>query len=368
MKLLIDGRPIRDPLSGSAVFIIELYRAMRDVAAKKLFLQSDRSRNLEIKKMDVSNAVVTNGSRQFENILYELGFNVPSNRGVYDVGLETYFARLPFVCRSKVATVHDVIPLDYPKWFTWRNSSFAKRNFLRQVKECSVIVFSSEFTASRALEHAGHISNYSVIPLAISDALHDAALSYNPVGNLQFGEQKLQGGTYILAVGNIEPRKNLTEIAKAVQRLNSNGNHDLKLVIAGRRNYDSEEIERQLSLELGDKVIYLGFVTDEEKLRLYQNCACHVYASKYEGFGIPPVESLVVGTPTVIADNSSLSELIPATEFGYLQGDVDDLCEKIEWQINKRCDHVANFDFEAYKQKYSWSRVAAEYLSLLEQV
>ena len=341
---------------------------MQNRGVKTLFLQSDRLRNLEIKEMDVSNAVVTNGSRQVENIFYELGFNVPSNNKIYDVGLETYFARLPFVCKSKVATVHDVIPLDYPEWFTWRNSRFAKKNFLRQVKECSALVFSSEFTASRALEHAGHISNYAVIPLAVSDDLHDAALSYNPVNCLRFGEQELQGGTYVLAVGNIEPRKNLVEIAKAVRRLNSNGNNDLKLVIAGRRNYDSKEIERQLSVELGDNVIYLGFVTDEEKLRLYQNCACHVYASKYEGFGIPPVESLVVGTPTVIADNSSLSELIPSSEFGYLQGDVDELCEKIDLQLNKRCDSVENFDFGAYKQKYSWSRVAAEYLNLPEQV
>ena len=133
-------------------------------------------------------------------------------------------------------------------------------------------------------------------------------------------------------------------------------------MIADRRNYDSEEAERQLSLESGTNVIYLGFVTDKENLGPNQNCTFHVYASKYEGFGIPPVESLVVGTPTVIADDSSLRELISATEFGYLQGEIDDLCEKIERQINKRCDYVANFDFGTHKQKYCWSRVAAERL------
>ena len=99
-------------------------------------------------------------------------------------------------------------------------------------------------------------------------------------------------------------------------------------------------------------------------MQLYKYCACHVYASKYEGFGIPPVESLVIGAPTVIADNSSLSELIPSPELAFQSDSVEDLSQTIESNLYKNSHEVVGKGIENYIEFYKWARVAADYLSV----
>lgn len=364
MKLLIDGRPVRSPMSGSAVFVVNLAREMTKFGIKPtIFLQSDNNKNQELKNLIDFDQIISNKNKTIENLLVEYGLN---NKKLYShkesIVHETYFARMPIEAARKISTIHDVIPLDYPKWFTWRNSYFAKKNFFRQMSKSKHVVFSSKFTQKQALIHFGGKVKSSVIQLAVSENIHKAFNSYR---NEKFLLPKFANlDPYILMVGNVEPRKNIPLVAEAIKLLNDRLNLDLKLVIAGKKNFNSNEILAKTSRNLGKDPICLGFVSEEEKINLYQNSACHVYASKYEGFGIPPVESLLIGTPTVIARNTSLLEITPTERMSFDSNDSLDLAGVMEKNLFLSPFEDSLIDMNSMKTHFSWHRVAEEYCNI----
>ena len=76
MSILIDGRPIRDPISGSAVFVIELFKSLNELQVNPhLFLQSNKNKNEQLKNFRFHNSILSHGNKTLENIFYEIGFN-----------------------------------------------------------------------------------------------------------------------------------------------------------------------------------------------------------------------------------------------------------------------------------------------------
>jgi len=127
---------------------------------------------------------------------------------------------------------------------------------------------------------------------------------------------------FVLFVSTLEPRKNLVRLleafAQVIEPRNENrepgldATHSpLHLVIAGRRGWLYEDIFAAIDrLQLRERVRLLDYVHDNDLPALYNLATAFAYPSIYEGFGIPPLEALACGTPTVIADNSSLPEVV----------------------------------------------------------
>lgn len=114
----------------------------------------------------------------------------------------------------------------------------------------------------------------------------------------------LEHEPFVLYLGNVEPRKNLVALAEAFDSPDLTG---MKLVVAGRKAWDFEESIR--AFEARDNIEYLGFVSDEERMWLYQHCAIFAFPSHYEGFGLPVLEALGAGTPVACTRNGSLAEV-----------------------------------------------------------
>ncbi|HYN87615.1 MAG TPA: glycosyltransferase family 1 protein [Ardenticatenaceae bacterium] len=114
---------------------------------------------------------------------------------------------------------------------------------------------------------------------------------------------------YILYVGTIEPRKNLVRLVRAYARLRASGRREM-LVLVGALGWGYEplfaEIER---LGIGDSIVHLGFVPQEELVALYNGAALFVFPSLYEGFGLPPLEAMACGTPVITSSTSACAEL-----------------------------------------------------------
>ena len=116
---------------------------------------------------------------------------------------------------------------------------------------------------------------------------------------------------FVLFVSTLEPRKNLVRLLEAFAQVVQTDNSNLHLVIAGRRGWLYEDIFAAIDrLQLHARVQLLDYVHDKDLPALYNLAAAFVYPSIYEGFGIPPLEALACGTPTVVADNSSLPEVV----------------------------------------------------------
>ncbi len=188
--------------------------------------------------------------------------------------------RGPFSSRVPlVVTVHDLAVLRHPQWFNRWTGTYSRRAVPRVVRAASRVIAVSEFTA-RELEELLAVprAKIRVVPNAVEDV-------FTPEGT------KAQGD-YALAVGTLEPRKNLARIAAAV---------DGELRIVGARGWGNVEPPANVS--------WLGEVSDKELAALYRGARCLVYASLYEGYGIPVAEALACGCPVVTSAGSPMAEI-----------------------------------------------------------
>lgn len=115
---------------------------------------------------------------------------------------------------------------------------------------------------------------------------------------------------YLLYVGSIEPRKNLGVVLDAWESLRADDPETPPLVLAGPYGWRSRAIVRRVERLKGHGLIALGRLEEEELLRLFQGARLFVYPSLAEGFGLPPLEAMACGVPTVVSDRSSLPEVV----------------------------------------------------------
>ena len=117
-------------------------------------------------------------------------------------------------------------------------------------------------------------------------------------------------GPYVLFVGNIEPNKNLRRLVEAFFAAKMNRKLPHKLVIAGKKRHQAGRLTRLVrELRCGDYVLFPGYVDDADLPGLYAGAAVFVYPSHAEGFGIPPLEAMLSGTPTVTSDDAAVVEV-----------------------------------------------------------
>jgi glycosyltransferase involved in cell wall biosynthesis len=113
---------------------------------------------------------------------------------------------------------------------------------------------------------------------------------------------------FILYVGTIEPRKNLTTLLEAFHHLLAT--YDLRLVIVGKKGWLYERFFRRLrELGLENRVLFTGYVPDEDLPAIYSAADLFVFPSLYEGFGLPVLEAMACGTPVICSNTSSLPEV-----------------------------------------------------------
>ena len=116
-----------------------------------------------------------------------------------------------------------------------------------------------------------------------------------------------------MAVGSIQPRKNLVRLIKAYARLRRERPQDKlpQLVLVGKRGWLYEETLRAIGDEqIGEHTIFTGYVPETDLPALYTGALCFVYPSYFEGFGLPPLEAMRCGTPVITGNQTSLPETV----------------------------------------------------------
>jgi glycosyltransferase involved in cell wall biosynthesis len=229
-----------------------------------------------------------------------------------------------------VVTVHDVAVFRYPEAFprwTRAYSRFAAPRVLRAARRVLAV---SEFTASE-LETVLGVSRgkITVTPNAV-DAV------FSPDGPRVEGD-------YVLAVGTLEPRKNLARTIDAVARLG------LELRVVGARGWGGVEAR-------GGHVTWLGEVSDDELARLYRGALCLAYPSRYEGFGIPVLEGMACGTPVVTSAGGATEEVAGGAAVLVDPLDTTAIADGIEAAIGRR-EELGALGLERARA-YSWDETA----------
>lgn len=367
--ILIDGRPVRTPISGVARYCLSLTNALAidppaGIGIPDVLVQRDGGAN---SCPDEFSATVRQieyrplrTRRKWQNVAFEFLPRLVARRalGGYDLVHETYFANIGTrPGQRKVATIHDVIPLDHPKYFNRNNRVFARRNFHRQVREAAVIVAVSQFTRQRIIE-LGDVDPDKISVIGCGVDLPSRALIESATWPI--GGQIERGTRYGLYVGNLEPRKNLDRFIDAWAALGAS-HEDARLVVAGRLNYQAEQTIARGRAVLGDRFMYLGPVSEADKWALMTHASFLTLPSLYEGYGIPIVEAYACGTPAIFARNSSMTELAADDRQMFDGLSTDDMTAAIR-RVLDREEWVADVvkDRTAWVERNRWADVARD--------
>jgi len=176
------------------------------------------------------------------------------------------------------------------------------------------------------------------------------------------------GGPYILHVGSIQPRKNLTRLVDAFQQIMDTV-EGLRLVLAGRPAWgDKSLLEHIERLNLGDRIVLPGYVPDEDLAALYSGASVYAFPSLYEGFGFPALEAMACGTPVVCANTSSLPEIVGDAALTFAPTDVAGQAAALQRVLTEPDlrARLVERGFERARQ-FTWESAARETLAVLQE-
>jgi len=176
-------------------------------------------------------------------------------------------------------------------------------------------------------------------------------------------------GRYWLNVGTIEPRKNQRRLMQAYARYINLGGEPMPMVLAGGKGWLMGDFHEYLDeLGIADKVIFTGYISDEELIWLYQNCYANLYPSLFEGFGLPVLEGMQFGAPTLASSSTSLPEVVGNSAVLLDPENVEEWAQGMA-HISKNKGHRDALGQCARVQasRFDWRNSAASLLQLYEE-
>jgi glycosyltransferase involved in cell wall biosynthesis len=214
--------------------------------------------------------------------------------------------RLPRQCAG-VVTLHDLAFLRYPEVLTRPKRLYHHQFTVRSIRRAAMVISVSESTREDAVKLVGVPAGRVQVAYPCIDERFSRQPPLEEVAAFQSARGYVDG--YVLYLGTLEPRKNITTLIDAYALLRNMYGRREKLVLAGGKGWLYEAIfARVKELGLEEEIIFPGFVSDNEQVLWYSAAAAFVYPSLYEGFGIPVAEALACGTPVVTSNVSSLPE------------------------------------------------------------
>ncbi|MHB9091612.1 MAG: glycosyltransferase family 4 protein [Chloroflexota bacterium] len=218
----------------------------------------------------------------------------------------TYVAPFVLTCPT-VVSVHDVSFRRFPAAFSPRDRLLFATLLPLSLRRASAVITISQHAKQEILRAYPHLQvKVYVTRLAPGDQFKPPA---NQASAREIRRRYGISSDYVLAVGSLQPRKNLLRLVRAFAKVHAEI-RDLKLVIVGKAQWQASAVYAEvLSQGLADNVLFTGYVPDHDLVGLYGEAKAFVYPSLYEGFGLPILEAMACGTPVVVSNTSSMPEV-----------------------------------------------------------
>jgi glycosyltransferase involved in cell wall biosynthesis len=265
-----------------------------------------------------------------------------------------------------VITVHDVFAWSCPGTSNLLDTVIYRHWLPRVLPGVDAVITDSQASKTDISKYLGvPSSKVNVIHLGVDGCFHPVA------GELAATVGRSHGlpDRYVLYLGSVEKRKNLSTLLRAYAHLRRLVQVP-KLVIVGAKRHRSAGIEEILQeLALVEHVLFPGYVPDEDLPALYSGADLFVFPSLYEGFGLPPLEAMACGTPVVTSNVSSLPEVVGDAAITVTPYDVEALAEAMR-RVLTDADLRAELREKglARAKQFTWERCAQETLAVYEQV
>jgi glycosyltransferase involved in cell wall biosynthesis len=374
MRIGIDIRLIGKKRTGDEQVFFNLVKNLAEIdQSNQYFLFTDRDPKqdneleAETDKLNLKNnfkIIFINAPNRFWWNFWALPDHLRKNP--VDVFHTQYIAPIWLPKKIKlVLTIHDISFNFFPQFIKKSDLFFLKTLIPRSFKMAAKIIAVSEFTKNEIEK------NYR-IPAKKIAAIHNGVNFdfFNqyvaPEKLKEIGKKYNLPDKFILYIGTLQPRKNIPILIKAMRHL------DIKLVLAGNKkahNFDPRIDKTIKKYNLQEKIVFPGWIDEEDKPALFKLARCFVFPSLYEGFGIPIIEAMSAGAPVVCSDIPALREISRDAALLCNPKNNQELSKNIlkiltDQQLKER---LIQSGIET-AQKFTWQKTAKNMLEIYEEL
>ena len=368
MRIGIDGIPLATPKTGIGHYTSELAHTLAAIAPEDEFeIIAPVPLDISTSSMPANLRVVLGRSGALRRRWWTIGLplHVVENRLPLFHGTN-YMVPIWQRCLT-IVTIHDLSLLLHSNTHREDLVRRAKRRLPTMTRIASHILTDSEAVKKEICEHlAVSPGKITAVPLA-------ARRAFIPVRRDKTVEIRRRLGVeddFILFVGTVEPRKNLITLVRAFDELMRTTDLRPQLVVAGQKGWLTDDLYAHVEQsEIKNRILFTGYISDEDLASLYSSCTVSVYPSLYEGFGLPPLEAMACGAPVITSripvimeTASGAARLVEPTNLEELTAALVELLTD-----PKARDHYASVG-QQRAAEFTWERTAEQTLQVYRRV
>lgn len=305
MRFAVDAHAIGQHLTGNEVYVRSLLSAFASVGKYSDFFAYISTKDAEAWVPERFSLRYVS-SNPFVRLGYQLAGHVRKDRPAL---LHVQYTAPLFCSVPVVVSIHDVSFIEHPEYFTPLRRRQLEFTVARTARRAARIITGSEFSRDSI------VRAYNLDPAKIA-VVPDAANPFFRVVSREAAARKVRetfglNDPFVLCVGDLQPRKNHIGLIQAFARLVKSHPHlTHSLVIAGQDTWFGPRVrEAAKNSGVENRIRFLGFVSDDDLLQIYNACECFVFPSYYEGFGIPILEAMACGRAVACANTSAMPEV-----------------------------------------------------------
>ncbi|MBA2503096.1 MAG: glycosyltransferase family 4 protein [Pyrinomonadaceae bacterium] len=371
MRIGIDGIPLTGAKTGVGHYTLELARGLAQIADTDSFefvtpariLSGDSKRD----EWPANLSVTYREPNSLRKHWWTIGLPLYIRQSSLDLFHGTNYNVPLWEGCPTVLTIHDLSLFLYPETHEKHRVSVGLRRIPTMGCAATKIITPSQAVRREVVEHL-NVSPEKVI--AIPEA---ARREFRPMPAEETRDARKRFGIeddFLLYVGTLEPRKNLMLLVRAFEEVLCTTNLRPQLVIVGKKGWLVDELFAYVErAELGDRLLFTNYVTDEELRALYSSCRMCIYPSLYEGFGLPPLEAMACGAPVITTRIPSIMETVGDAARLVEPTDVDALARNI---IDLLADAEARATLSAAglarAAQFSWEKTARMTLEVYREM
>jgi glycosyltransferase involved in cell wall biosynthesis len=359
-RLYVNGRFLGQPLSGMQRYAEELLIALDDcldhvprrikgIESIEILVPSGEIRRHEWRNLKI---------RQIGSLHGHAWEQVELAWAARDGFLLNLTSCGPLLHRNSVLVMHDAAIFAHPEHFS--RSYRLWHRFLRPrlARGAVALITISAFSMKE-------LARWCKVPEESFKIIGDSAEHIIHVESDEsiLRRHGLQKGAYALTVGNQSPNKNIALAIRSFEKAALSG---WILAVAGG---GSESIFGATDTRLSSNIRRLGRVTDSELRALYENAGLFLFPSRYEGFGVPPLEAMTLGCPVISSNSSAMPEILGKAAVYFKCDDMEDFARQI---VRLAADPTARASYKAAGREraaiYSWAKCGTELISVLERL
>ena len=265
---------------------------------------------------------------------------------------------------KNMITIYDLVSERFPETMQGRNRRLLQGHLRDSAARASSVLTISEFSKSEIMDVLKVPEEKIFVgPCGVDTEFYTPGEGFTTDIAKKFNLER-----YILYVGTLEPRKNISTIVEAFGLIS--GKHpDVKLVLAGGLGWQPEAtldiIER---CPAKDRIVRTGYISNEEKRDLLRNAEFFVFPSLYEGFGMPVTEAMACGTDCIVSESSSLIEISAGLVPMIGIKDVKAWAEAMEGKLEESYSTARREELIAHARSYTWERTAQAARSAIKYI